>query len=56
MDVLGTLIWIGILINPFLAYQTKNVSLYRITLISFTVFLATWMGIRGDGRCGRTLL
>lgn len=42
MDVLGTLIWIGILINPFLAYQTKNRSLYRITLISFTVFLVTW--------------
>lgn len=48
MDVLGTLIWIGILINPFLAYQTKNVSLYRITLISFIVFLATWgYGVTG---------
>ncbi|WDH76185.1 hypothetical protein PTI97_01215 [Exiguobacterium marinum] len=42
MDVFGTLIWIGILINPFLAYQTGVKSLYRITLISFTVFLVTW--------------
>lgn len=42
MDVFGTLIWIGILINPFLAYQTKSVSLYRITLTSFVVLLLTW--------------
>lgn len=42
MDVFGTLIWLGILINPFLAYQTKSVSLYRITLISFVVLLLTW--------------
>ncbi|WP_214747057.1 hypothetical protein [Exiguobacterium sp. s189] len=42
MDVFGTLIWLGILINPFLAYQTKRVSLYRITLILFIVFLVTW--------------
>lgn len=42
MDVFGTLIWLGILINPFLAHQTKSVSLYRITLISFIIFLVTW--------------
>ncbi|WP_214798102.1 MULTISPECIES: hypothetical protein [unclassified Exiguobacterium] len=42
MDVFGTLIWLGILINPFIAYQTGVKSLYRITLISFTVFLVTW--------------
>ncbi|WP_214876379.1 hypothetical protein [Exiguobacterium sp. CH10] len=42
MDVFGTLIWLGILVNPFLAYQTKSVSLYRITLILFIVFLVTW--------------
>lgn len=42
MDVFGTLIWLGILINPFLAYQTKRRSLYRITLILFIVFLVTW--------------
>lgn len=42
MDVFGTLIWLGILINPFLAYQTKRISLYRITLTLFIVFLVTW--------------
>lgn len=42
MDVFGTLIWLGLLINPFLAYQTGFKSLYRITLISFAVFLVTW--------------
>ena len=42
MDVFGTLIWLGVLINPFLAYQTKIKSLYRITLISFIVFFVTW--------------
>ena len=42
MDVFGTLIWLGILINPFLAYQTKSVTLYRITLISFIICLVTW--------------
>lgn len=42
MDVFGILIWLGILINPFLAYQTKIKSLYRITLISFVIFLMTW--------------
>lgn len=42
MDVFGTLIWLGILINPFLAYQTKIKPLYRITLISFIVFFVTW--------------
>lgn len=48
MDVFGTLIWLGILINPFLAYQTGVKSLYRITLISFIVFLVTWgYGVTG---------
>lgn len=42
MDVFGTLIWFGLLINPFLAYQTGFKSLYRITLISFIVFFMTW--------------
>lgn len=42
MDVFGTLIWLGLLINPFLAYQTKIKPLYRITLISFIVFFVTW--------------
>ncbi|WP_214778330.1 hypothetical protein [Exiguobacterium sp. s22] len=42
MDVFGILIWLGILINPFLAYQTKIKSLYHITLISFVTFLMTW--------------
>ncbi|WP_214742672.1 hypothetical protein [Exiguobacterium sp. s48] len=42
MDVFGILIWLGILINPFLAYQTKIKSLYRIILISFVTFLMTW--------------
>lgn len=42
MDVFGTLIWLGILINPFLAHQTKSVLLYRITLISFIVLMLTW--------------
>ena len=42
MDVFGALIWLGLLINPFLAYQTKIKPLYRITLISFIVFFVTW--------------